>query len=97
MAKALDKRQRRCCNEKAPDFMPLLYRWVGMSSDVVMYCTVSPHVDEILGQGHGLAVAGDGDGAVQVGRGVAVLAIGDSDHGSGQLPGSWTEDIDEYF
>ena len=44
-----------------------------------------PHVDEILGQSHGLAVPCDGDGPVQVGGGVSVLAVGDADHGSGEL------------
>ena len=45
-----------------------------------------PHVDQILGQSHGLAVPADGDGPVQVGGGVAVLAVGDPDHGSAYLP-----------
>ena len=45
-----------------------------------------PHVDQILGQSHGLAVPADGDGPVQVGGGVAVLAVGDADHGARQLP-----------
>ena len=45
-----------------------------------------PHVDEILGQSHGLAVPCDGDGPVQVGGGVSVLAVGDADHGSAYLP-----------
>ena len=44
-----------------------------------------PHVDQILGQSHGLRVARDGDGPVQVGGGVPVLAVGDPDHGSGEL------------
>ena len=39
-----------------------------------------PHVDKILSQGDGLAVAADGDGAVQVGRRVPVLAVRDPDH-----------------
>ena len=42
-----------------------------------------PHVDEILGQGHRLGVAGDGDRPVQVGGSVAVLAVRDTDHGTG--------------
>ena len=45
-----------------------------------------PHVDQILSQSHGLAVPADGDGPVQVSRGVSVLAVGDSDHGSTYLP-----------
>ena len=45
-----------------------------------------PHVDQILGQSHGLAVPADGDRPVQVGGGVAVLAVGDPDHGSANLP-----------
>ena len=47
-----------------------------------------PHVDQILGQGHGLAVPRDGDGSVQVGGGVPVLAVRDADHGSAYLPTS---------
>ena len=50
-------------------------------------CTVDlPHVDQILGQSHGLAVPADGDGPVEVGGGVPVLAVGDPDHGSAYLP-----------
>ena len=45
-----------------------------------------PHVDQILSQSHGLAVPADGDGPVQVGGGVPVLAVGDPDHGSAYLP-----------
>ena len=45
-----------------------------------------PHVDQILGQCHGLAVPADGDRPVQVGGGVPVLAVGDPDHGSAYLP-----------
>ena len=44
-----------------------------------------PHVDQILGQSHGLRVPRDGDGSVQVGGGVSVLAVGDPDHRSGEL------------
>ena len=44
-----------------------------------------PHVDQILCQSHGLRVPRDGDGPVQVSRGVSVLAVGDPDHGSGEL------------
>ena len=47
-----------------------------------------PHVDQILGQGHGLAVPGDGDRPVQVGGSVSVLAVGDADHGPADLPGN---------
>ena len=46
-----------------------------------------PHIDEILRQGHRLGVAGDGDCSVQVGRSVAVLAVRNTDHGTGKLPG----------
>ena len=46
---------------------------------------VLPHVDQILGQSHGLAVPADGDGPVQVGGGVAVLAVGDADHRAADL------------
>ena len=53
--------------------------------DTVICCDW-PHVDEVLGQGDALAVPADGDGPVQVSRGVSVLAIGDSDHGSTYLP-----------
>ena len=45
-----------------------------------------PHVDQILGQSHGLAVPTDCDGSVKVGGGVSVLAVGDPDHGSAYLP-----------
>ena len=45
-----------------------------------MGCTDIPHVDEILGQGDTLRVATDGDGPVQVGGGISVLTVGDSDH-----------------
>ena len=48
-----------------------------------------PHVDEILREGDGLAVAADGDGAVEVGGRVAVLAVGDADHGAADLPAEW--------
>jgi len=44
------------------------------------------HVDEILGERHRLVVASDGDGAVEVGGRVAVLAVGDADHGARKLP-----------
>ena len=44
-----------------------------------------PHVDEVLGQGDALAVPADGDGSVQVGGGVAVLAVGDADHRAADL------------
>ena len=44
-----------------------------------------PHVDQILSQSHGLAVPADGDGPVQVGGGVAVLAVGDADHRAADL------------
>ena len=39
-----------------------------------------PHVDKILSEGDRLAVAADGDGSVEVGRCVPVLAVRDPDH-----------------
>ena len=45
-----------------------------------------PHVDEILSEGDGLAVSTDGDCPVQIGRGVPVLAVRDTDHRSTDLP-----------
>ena len=53
---------------------------------VVQWTVDLPHVDQILGQSHGLAVPADGDGPVQVGGGVPVLAVGDPDHGAAYLP-----------
>jgi len=44
------------------------------------------HIDEILGQSHGLAVATDGDGPVKVGGSIPVLAVGDANHCSTYLP-----------
>ena len=44
-----------------------------------------PHVDEILGEGDGLAVPGDANGPVQVGRGVSILAVRNPDHRPRQL------------
>lgn len=43
-----------------------------------------PHVDEILGEGNGVRVAGNGDGAVG-GSALALLTITDADHGAGYL------------
>ena len=43
-----------------------------------------PGVDEILGQRHRFARAGDGDGAL--GAALAVLAVRDADHGAADLP-----------
>ena len=45
-----------------------------------------PHVDEILGERHRLVVAGDADGAVEVGGRVPVLTVGDADHRTRELP-----------
>ena len=59
-----------------------------VQTDQVLSLQHLPHVDQILGQGHGLAVPRDGDGPVQVGGGVPVLAVGDADHGSAYLPTS---------
>ena len=56
-----------------------------VQTDQVLSLHHLPHVDQILGQSHGLRVARDGDGPVQVGGGVPVLAVGDPDHGSGEL------------
>ena len=44
-----------------------------------------PHVDQILGQGDGLAVTGDGDGSVHVGWRVPVLTVRDPHHRPRQL------------
>ena len=46
-----------------------------------------PHVDQVLGQGDGLGVAGDADGPVKVGRGISVLAVRDPDHRARELSG----------
>ncbi len=48
---------------------------VEVADDVVDAEDDLPHVDKVLGQGNGLAVAGDGDGPVHVGRCVPVLAV----------------------
>ena len=57
-----------------------------VQTDQVLSLQHLPHVDQILGQSNGLRVARDGDGPVQVGGGVPVLAVGDPDHGSAYLP-----------
>ena len=57
-----------------------------VQTDQVLLRHHLPHVDQILGQSHGLRVARDGDGPVQVGGGVPVLAVGDPDHGAAYLP-----------
>ena len=46
-----------------------------------------PHVDQVLGQGDGLCVAGDADGPVKVGRCVSVFAVRDPDHRARELSG----------
>ena len=46
-----------------------------------------PHVDQVLCECNGLGVARDGDGAVRVAAGLAVLAVGNPDHGTAQLSG----------
>ena len=56
-----------------------------MLDTVICRCRDWPHVDEVLGQGDALAVPADGDGPVQVGGGVAVLAVGDADHRAADL------------
>ena len=56
-----------------------------VQTDHVLLHLHLPHVDQILGQSHGLRVPRDGNGPVQVGGGVAVLAVGDPDHGPGEL------------
>ena len=64
----------------------------------------SPHIDEVLRQGHGLGVARHGDGPVQatatataadgavLGAAAAIFAVGDADHGAAQLPAIWDEE-----
>ena len=62
---------------------------------------VLPHVDQVLGQGHRLRIAGDGDGSVHAGRvsacaaattaatthaRITVLTVGDPNHGPAKLP-----------
>jgi len=61
---------------------------VGKAGEATHGCRLhgNPHVDEILGERHRLVVAGDADGAVEVGGRVAVLAVGDADHGAADLP-----------
>ena len=66
-----------------------------MLDTVICRCRDWPHVDEVLGQGDALAVPADGDGPVQVGGGVAVLAVGDADHRAADL--SETTHIPEYI
>lgn len=44
----------------------------------------SPHVDEILGERHGVRIAGDGDGAIRGGA-LALFAIANAYHGTGYL------------
>lgn len=44
----------------------------------------SPHVDEILGEGDGVRVSGNGDGAVSWSA-LALLTITNADHGTGYL------------
>ena len=46
----------------------------------------SPHVDEVLSERHRLCVARHRDSAIEVGSGLAVVAVGDADHGAAQLP-----------
>ena len=56
-----------------------------LTGRTIVGCKDLPHVDEILGQGDTLRVATDGDGPVQVGGGISVLTVGDSDHCPGEL------------
>ena len=44
-----------------------------------------PHVDQVLSQSDRLRVAGNGDRAIRVAAGLAVLAVGNPDHGSAEL------------
>ena len=63
---------------------PLIVK-TNVSFAALVICQDWPHVDEVLGQGDALAVPADGDGPVQVGGGVAVLAVGDADHRAADL------------
>jgi len=61
---------------------------VGKAGEAPHGCRLhgNPHVDEILGERHRLVVAGDADGAVEVGGRVPVLTVGDADHRTRELP-----------
>ena len=61
------------------------FDWVEGSGQHNPQSSSLPHVDQVLGQGDGLSVAGDADGPVKVGGGVPVLAVGDTYHGSAYL------------
>lgn len=44
----------------------------------------SPHVDQILGERHGIGIAADGDGPIGVAA-FTLLAVRNSNHGTGYL------------
>lgn len=44
-----------------------------------------PHVDQVLRQSDGFCVSGNGDCAIRVAAGLAILAVGNTDHGSAEL------------
>ena len=56
------------------------FDWVEGSGQHNPQSSSLPHVDQVLGQGDGLGVAGDADGPVEVGRSIPVLAVRDPDH-----------------
>ena len=63
------------------------FDWVEGSGQHNPQSSSLPHVDQVLGQGDGLCVAGDADGPVEVGRSIPVLAVRDPDHRARELSG----------
>ena len=63
------------------------FDWVEGSGQHNPQSSSLPHVDQVLGQGDGLCVAGDADGPVKVGRRVSVFAVRDPDHRARELSG----------
>ena len=63
------------------------FDWVEGSGQHNPQSSSLPHVDQVLGQGDGLSVAGDADGPVKVGRSIPVLAVRDPDHRARELSG----------
>ena len=61
------------------------FDWVEGSGQHNPQSSSLPHVDQVLGQGDGLSVAGDADGPVEVGRRVSVFAVRDPDHRAREL------------